>query len=260
MKKLAALVLCLLLLPSAAFAQGARPVTIFVSGKSMQEEGQKAVIREDRTFLPLRAVTEELGYTVQWDQAKKEVTMTKGSEAVTMQIGAKSYRHNGNTEAMDVAPYLDKDRTYVPALYLGKATKLPVRWIADERIVTVGAYPQKDVAADKRIYVKEVDMSFALPADADVEIVYEVSDKEVAFFEKSNRDGGDGFLFSLSRAEHPMREWNYSPMLLGEKDGLYYGVDFRGDPHMAKSEALQKKYEKATAKIDDILMTVRVGK
>lgn len=258
MKKTTLLLLCLLLLPSAALAKGPSPINIYVNGRELLTEDVMPVIRHDRTYLPLRAVTEELGYTVKWDQVKKEVTLTKDKKAVVMTIGKKSYRQNGKDMAMDVAPYLEKDRTFIPAYYLGKATGLSVRWMPKERIVTVGTYPQKDVNAGDRIYVKEVNMSFALPKD--VNIVYKLENGELYFYEKTNEErGSDGFLFSLSKVKNPKTEWYNGPIILGYKDGIYYGADFRGDPADIQDKALKAKFEKAYDRIDEILMTVRVG-
>lgn len=258
MKKTILLLLCLLLLPSAALAKGPSPINIYVNGRELLTEDVSPVIRHDRTYLPLRAVTEELGYTVKWNQGKKEVTLTKDKEAVVMTIGKKSYSQHGKDMVMDVAPYLEKDRTFIPAYYLGKATGLSVRWMPKERIVTVGNYPQKDVIAGDRIYVKEVNMSFALPKD--VNIVYKLVNGELYFYEKTNEErGSDGFLFSLSKVKNPRTEWNNGPVILAYKDGIYYGADFRGDPADIQDKALKAKFEKAYDRIDEILMTVRVG-
>ena len=259
MKKLATLLLCFLLLPSAALAKGPDPIAIYVNGRELRVEEPTPVIRHNRTFLPLRAVTEELGYTVAWNGDKKEVTLTKGDASVVMTIGKKSYRMGDKTASMDVAPYLEKERTFIPARYLGEATGLPVKWMPKARVVIVGSYPQKDAPAGERVYVKDVDMSFVLPKDVD--ITYKLVGEELYFYEKSNEDaGGDGFLFSLSQVKNPRSDWNNWPVILAYKDGVYYGADFRGDPAMIQDKALKEKFEKAHDRIDDILMTVRVGK
>ncbi len=151
MKKLATLLICLLLLPSAVLAKGADPIAVYVNGRELRDEETMPVIRHDRTFLPLRAVTEELGYIVAWNGDKKEVTLTKGDASVVMTIGKKAYRLGGKELAMDVAPYLEKDRTFIPARYLGEATGLPVKWMPKERIVTVGSYPQKNAPTSRTV-------------------------------------------------------------------------------------------------------------
>ena len=259
MKKLATLLLCFLLLPSAVLAKGADPIAVYVNGRELYTEEAAPVIRHDRTFLPLRAVTEELGYTVAWNGDKREVTLTKGDSSVIMTIGEKAYRLGGKELVMDVAPYLEKNRTFIPARYLGEATGLPVKWMPKVRVVTVGSYPQKDAPAGERIYVKDVNMSFVLPKD--VEITYKLEGKSLCFYEKSNEEkGGDGFLFDLSKVNNPKAEWYNWPVILAYKDGVYYGADFRGDPAMIQDKDLKEKFEKAHDRIDDILMTVRVGK
>lgn len=259
MKKTVLLLLCLLLLPSMVLAKGPTPINIYVNGRELLTEDVMPVIRHDRTYLPLRAVTEELGYTVKWDQVKKEVTLTKDKEAVVMTIDKKSYRQNGKDMAMDVAPYLEKDRTFIPAYFLGKATRLSVRWMPKERIVTVGSYPQKEIAASERIYVEDVDMSFAVPKDLDV--VYKLVNGELYFYEKSNEEkGSDGFLFSLSKVKNPRTEWYNGPVIIAYKGGFYYGADFRGDPADIQDKVLKANFEKAYDRIEEILMTVRAGK
>ena len=259
MKKLATLLLCFLLLPSAALAKGPDPIAIYVNGRELFTEEAAPTIRHNRTFLPLRAVTEELGYTVAWNGDKREVTLTKGDSSVIMTIGEKAYRLGGKELVMDVAPYLEKNRTFIPARYLGEATGLPVKWMPKVRVVTVGSYPQKDAPAGERIYVKDVNMSFVLPKD--VEITYKLEGKSLCFYEKSNEEkGGDGFLFDLSKVNNPKAEWYNWPVILAYKDGVYYGADFRGDPAMIQDKDLKEKFEKAHDRIDDILMTVRVGK
>lgn len=259
MKKLATLLLCFLLLPSAALAKGPDPIAVYVNGRELYTEETTPTIRHNRTFLPLRAVTEELGYTVAWDGDKKEVTLTKGDASVVMTIGEKAYRLGGKTAAMDVAPYLEHNRTFIPARYLGEATGLSVKWMPKARVVTVGSYPQKDIPGAKRIYIKEIDMSFILPKDANID--YKLENGELCFYEKSNEQiGGDGFLFSLSKVENPRTDWVNGPVILAHKDGIYYGADFRGDPAEIQDKALRENFEKAYDYIDDILMTVRVGK
>ena len=151
MKKLATLLLCILLLPSVALAKGPDPIAIYVNGRELFTEEAAPTIRHNRTFLPLRAVTEELGYTVAWNGDKKEVTLTKGDSAVVMTIGKKAYRMGGKEAAMDVAPYLEKNSTFIPIRYLGEATGLPVQWMPKARIVTVGSYPQKDAPTSRTV-------------------------------------------------------------------------------------------------------------
>ena len=151
MKKLATLLICLLLLPSTALAKGPDPIAIYVNGREIYTEEAAPAIRHNRTFLPLRAVTEELGYTVSWDRDKKEVTLTKGDASVVMTIGKKTYRLGDKTASMDVAPFLEKDRTFIPARYLGEATGLSVKWMPKERVVTVGSYPQKDAPTSRTV-------------------------------------------------------------------------------------------------------------
>ena len=72
------------------------------------------VIRNDRTLVPIRVITEALGGQVAWNEAAKEVTLTVNGKEIKMTIGKV-------LEKYGVAPVIIGGRTFVP-----------VRFVADE--------------------------------------------------------------------------------------------------------------------------------
>ena len=78
-----------------------------------------AVIKNSRTFVPLRAVTEAFGAKVSFDDATRVVTIELGKDVVKMPIGSKVYTVNGKSMTMDVAPYIQPgaNRTMIPARF-----------------------------------------------------------------------------------------------------------------------------------------------
>ena len=82
------------------------------------------VIRNDRTLVPIRVITEALGGQVAWNEAAKEVTLTVNGKEIKMTIGKA-------LEKYGVAPVIIGGRTFVP-----------VRFVADE----LGAVTTRDDA------------------------------------------------------------------------------------------------------------------
>lgn len=80
------------------------------------EQGQAYISDVGRTMIPLRLVSESLGYTTQW---QKDGSINISSEDktidVTLQVGSLAYSTNNETGQFSTAPTLKDDRTYLPA-------------------------------------------------------------------------------------------------------------------------------------------------
>lgn len=100
-------------------------IVLTINSKDMLVNEEKviidapAVIKNSRTFVPLRAVTEAFGAKVSFDDAARVVTIELGKDVVKMPIGSKVYTVNGKSMTMDVAPYIQPgvERTMLPARF-----------------------------------------------------------------------------------------------------------------------------------------------
>ncbi len=98
--------------------------------------GQPPVIENGRTLVPLRAIFEALGATVDWDQATKTVTSSMGSTNIELTIGADTMYVNGDAKALDVPGKItDAGRTLVPVRAVAEAYGVDVQWDAATRTV-----------------------------------------------------------------------------------------------------------------------------
>lgn len=110
-------------------------IILTINSKDMLVNEQKVtvdappVIKNSRTFVPLRAVTEAFGAKVSFDDAARVVTIELGKDVVKMPIGSKTYTVNGKPMTMDVAPYIQPgaDRTMIPARFAAE----PFGFVAD---------------------------------------------------------------------------------------------------------------------------------
>ncbi len=100
--------------PNAISTKMVKPVfAVNVNGKLL--EGAATYVNEnDRIMLPIRAIAEELGFTVGWDAGR--ITLTKGPVYVTFAIGEDGYTF-ARTAPMQIgqAPELTDEKTYVPS-------------------------------------------------------------------------------------------------------------------------------------------------
>lgn len=146
MKRITALlVICIIVLSlSNVNAFAVENVSVYVNG-SLLETDQGAIIYQDRTMVPLRAICEKLGCTVEWDDSTRTAIIQNEITMIATQINnyymSKKDRRveDGEQKAIpiDVAPILYNDRTLVPARAISEALNAKVEWVPDSSRVNI---------------------------------------------------------------------------------------------------------------------------
>jgi len=100
------------------------------------------VILQSRTFLPLRALVEELGGSITWNAATRQVTVTARGVTMVLTIGKNVAVVNGKSILIDpanskVVPIILGSRTFLPARFIAEQLGLGVAWDAPTRMVTI---------------------------------------------------------------------------------------------------------------------------
>ena len=90
---------------------------------------QAPEIVEGRTLVPLRAIFEALGASVEWDQATKTVTSSMDDVTIKLTIGDNTLYRNGEGVTLDVAAQILNGRTMVPARAIAEAYGVDVQWM-----------------------------------------------------------------------------------------------------------------------------------
>ncbi|MBR6399640.1 MAG: copper amine oxidase N-terminal domain-containing protein [Firmicutes bacterium] len=147
MKKFA--VLTAALLCAAVPVIAADSVNVTVNGTALE---QKGVILESRTMVPVRGVTEELGYTVDWDADTKTATFTSAENVVKMTAGDSFFYVNDETVTPDVPQTIIEGRFMLPLRALCESVGAQVDWDGETKtaaITTETARQPKDEPAEE---------------------------------------------------------------------------------------------------------------
>ncbi|KOY83551.1 copper amine oxidase N-terminal domain-containing protein [Lysinibacillus macroides] len=75
-------------------------------------------IKNNRTMVPLRVISENLGAKVQWKDA--QITLSTDETTVILNLKNKTVIKNGNVEQLDVQPYVKNNRTFVPIRFIAE--------------------------------------------------------------------------------------------------------------------------------------------
>ena len=122
-------------------AYNAKEIAIVIDGESYTDPNMPAVSIDGRTMLPMRGICEELGCTVTWNEAARQVYAVTDTHTVVFQIDSTTGYKNGEAFTMDVAPMIINDRTMLPVRALATALDIDVTWDDPTRTVYIGEVP-----------------------------------------------------------------------------------------------------------------------
>ncbi len=131
-------------------------IDIVYNGEILTYTDVEPQIINDRTMIPFRAVLETMGATVNYDDATRAVTATRGDTTINFSLDSNviDIDENGTKSQieMDVPMTVVNDRTLVPVRFISNSLGMNVGWDADLRTVVI---------VDTEKYVDEI---MALPA------------------------------------------------------------------------------------------------
>ncbi len=111
-------------------------ITVTLNGSPITFD-QPPIIKNNRSLVPLRAIFEALGATVEWDGTAKTVTATKGDTVVLLTIGSNQIYVNGIAKTLDVPACITGNRTLAPARAVSESFDCKVDWDGELRRVLI---------------------------------------------------------------------------------------------------------------------------
>jgi hypothetical protein len=93
-------------------------------------------VRAGRTFVPIRAIAEQFGATVQWQPATRIVLIQRANQpTIQLVIGSTTVRVDGRTVILDAAPFISQGRTMIPLRFIAETYGVPVSYHEPTRTV-----------------------------------------------------------------------------------------------------------------------------
>ncbi len=156
MKRMAQLLLCSAITMSGMAAMNSTvseaaattpKVSIMLDGYPLPFPVQPAVIK-GTTMVPFRAISEALGVTVGWNQAKQEITATKpdaeGTKQVVLTMGSKNASVNGQVVELIASPQTISGSTMIPLSFFSSQFGAIVAWDQVTKTVSITS-PKEDI-------------------------------------------------------------------------------------------------------------------
>lgn len=139
MKKKLAVLLCLALIMTmfAVSAMAANPAPSVVIDNQTVTFDVPPMIDNGRTMVPLRAIFEQMGAKVNWDDATKTASAVKDDITVVVKLGSLSPTINGVVKPIDVPAKIVSGRTLAPMRFVCEAFGGVVSWNPDTYVASV---------------------------------------------------------------------------------------------------------------------------
>ena len=124
MKKIG-IIFCMILIVGLLFPEkvhAASIIRITINGKIVSFPDEKPFIdSNNRTMVPLRFVSQELGYQTVWNAKTNEVTITDKKTTIKLKVNSNVLVVNNTTQKMDTKMILKNGRTFVPLRFVTQA-------------------------------------------------------------------------------------------------------------------------------------------
>lgn len=118
------------------FIHAAPEIKIKVNNKFLSFD-QKPIIENGAALVPFRAILEELGASVEWNEKSRTITCRKKTTTVVMKIGSKIMSVNSETVSLDAAPKIINNRALIPLRAVSQAFDAKVYWNPDTYLIEI---------------------------------------------------------------------------------------------------------------------------
>lgn len=175
MKKVFQLVMILLIAGSLVCVYADDNISVVLNGEKIEFDVQPQLIN-DRTMVPMRAIFESLGATVEWDEATQTVKAQKEDTAIVLTIGSEYMYVNDTAVLLDSPACIVDGRTLAPVRAVSEAFGINVAWDDGTRTVTIGDTVASDndiPEYDEEYIVAQIMSIVGLPNDGSITYAFD---------------------------------------------------------------------------------------
>lgn len=131
-------------------------ISIKVNGTAVKSDTAPIIV-DNRTLVPARAVFEQLGALITWDEKMGQVGVELGGYKILLTINNNKASVNNKSVEMDVPAKIINSRTMIPLRFVGEQLNMDVGWNANEKLVTVNSKKNGNVMAklDNIVYTPD---------------------------------------------------------------------------------------------------------
>lgn len=243
---LSVLILCF----STVFAQ--RDIKITLDGNILKTD-VAPFIKDNRTLVPIRFISEALNYDIKWNEEKQLVTIKNTDQQIDLTINSKNVLVNNTKTTTDVAPAIYNNRTYVPIRFISETFGINVNWNDKTSTVILESNSNSNLSKEEQDYLKNREIYR-------VNIEKELSELKSYFFENASKYTENEILnkyeeesLNINKNINKIKDLKVPTRFITSHNLLLEALDFTTDMLPQFKEALIDGNSDASTKIISLL-------
>lgn len=173
------IIMSALFLTSTAFALDG--ISLYINGSKINCDVAPQLVN-DRTLCPTRAIFDAFGASVEWDGAKKQVSIKKDDSEILLTVGVKTAYVNSQTVSLDCAPTIISDRCMVPIRFISETLGCNVKWDDKTKSVLITYNMNNNDTKNENPVISDIKLAQNADDKSVFEIAYNSTKEPNVFF------------------------------------------------------------------------------
>ncbi len=137
MKKWISIILCVIILSATSVLCASSAPKLIINGEMVITD-VSPVVRNGRTLVPIRIVSEKLGSTVDYNSKTKGITIKRNNTTIKLTVDNKTATVNGVKKSLDEPARAVNGRTLVPVRFVSESFGISVQYKSGVNEVHIG--------------------------------------------------------------------------------------------------------------------------
>ncbi|MCF8011548.1 MAG: glucosaminidase domain-containing protein [Clostridiales bacterium] len=212
---LALITVMVVLACGASQGAAAKKTTLVIDGEKINSS-PPPVIKNGRTLVPVRLVSETLGARVKWNQENKTVDITKDNSSIKLRINNRLVDYNTTYGLSDVPPQIFDSRTFVPLRLVSNALGVSVGWDAASKTVYINSNKPADTEPFFDMKIQDINPGQVITESTGLQASFRGSASEIRFL-LLDPETGKGPIIARGNSITGIHQWVPDPFYEGSR-------------------------------------------
>ena len=104
--------------------------------------GTTPIIINNRTLVPIRAIIEEMGGYVSWEQNTQKISLSLSDKTIALTIDSTTAYVNNEAKILDTSPAIINERTMLPIRFISENLGYSVDWDGAQQLIIISKNTQ----------------------------------------------------------------------------------------------------------------------
>ncbi|MCD8089408.1 MAG: hypothetical protein LUD81_02085, partial [Clostridiales bacterium] len=137
---------------SVIFTLNSPVMSINGTEQAIDEEGTTPVSVNERTLVPVRAVTEAIGGSAAWNNESREVILVYEDNEIILTIDSSTALLNGSEILLDVSPVIINGRTMLPVRFIAESFGYDVEWNRETSQIIISGNTSESEPIEEEVF------------------------------------------------------------------------------------------------------------